>query len=58
MVKKVYIEGVLNILQVLTKMSQYEKLYTGDYSTFIKQHVYQLLHRNTIRLVELKSVQQ
>ena len=52
------IEGVLNIPQALTKMSQYEKLYTGVYSTLIKRHVYHMLHRNTIRLVELKLVKQ
>ena len=52
------IEGFLNISQVLTKMSQYEKLYTGAYSTFIKRHVYQLLRRNTIWIVDLKSVKQ
>ena len=52
------IEVVLNISQVLTKMLQYENLYTGAYSTFIKRHVYQLLRRNTIWIVHLKSVKQ
>ena len=54
----VEIERVLNISQVLTKMLQYENLYTGAYSTFIKRHVYQILRRNTIWIVHLKSVKQ
>ena len=54
----VEIEGVLNISQVLTNMLQYENLYTGVYSTLIKRHVYQLLLRNTIRLVDLKLAKQ
>ena len=54
----VEIEGVLNISQMLKNMSQYEKLYTGAYSNLIKRHVYQLLRRNFIWLVDLKSVKQ
>ena len=52
----VEIEGVLNITQVLTKMSQFERLYTGAYSTFIKRYVYKRLRAPTIPLVDLKAV--
>ena len=54
----VEIEGVLNITQVLTKMSQFEQLYTGAYGPLIKRSVYEGLTASTIWLVDLKTVKQ
>lgn len=52
------IEGVLNITQVLTKMAQYEKLYTGSYGTLIKRHVYSSLKSRSIKLIDQEAVKE
>ena len=50
------IEGVLNISQTLTKMDQFERLYTAAYGPLIKRFVYERLVANIIRTFDLKHV--